>query len=62
MQTIESELKQKVTKTNSDQAQFQKILLAEQDKAASENSEITKLRSEDQALRSERSTMQTIVS
>jgi DNA repair exonuclease SbcCD ATPase subunit len=42
---IVSELKQKVAETNSVQAQFKKGLLAEQDKVASENSEITKLRS-----------------
>jgi DNA repair exonuclease SbcCD ATPase subunit len=42
---IVSELKQKVAETNSVQAQFQKGLPAEQDKVASENSEITKLRS-----------------
>ena len=42
---IVSELKQKVAETNSVQAQFKKGLPAEQDKVASENSEITKLRS-----------------
>ena len=46
LQTIVSELKQKVAETNSDQAQFQKGLPTEQDKVASENLEITKLRSE----------------
>ena len=62
MQTIVSELKQKVAETNSDQAQFQKGLRAEQDRLASASSEITNLRSEVQALRDERSALQTIVS
>ena len=51
MQTQVRELNQKVAEANSDQAQLQKGLRAEQDRLVSASSEISNLRSEVQALR-----------
>ena len=51
MQTQVRELNQKVADANSDQAQLQKGLRAEQDRLVSASSEISNLRSEVQALR-----------